>query len=353
MASTLTTALETYIAEMGGGDGLYATPMQDTFIMRTSRTVMPFRRLYRPALCVVAQGAKQLRVGDEVLNYAEGTAVAVTVEVPGNGTVTKASATEPFLGLTIDFDPRLLREVMEQLEAPPTPTDTQLGAFVETLSEPLLDCMARLVRLLATPEAVPILYPAILKEIYFWLLTGPNGGEVAKIVRSDSHTRRIADAVHFLRQNYTRTIRVEEVAEAARMGLSSFHHHFRLITQFSPLQFQKQLRLLEARRLMVAESANVTSAAIKVGYESVSQFSRDYTRQFGTPPKRDAMALKAVALPNWAPGLTPIADELLYRETPAVERVRSPVAFRPTPHVAAAREAGRPEREPALGLTAP
>lgn len=329
MSSTLTRALESYIATMGGGDGLYATPMQDTFIMRSSRTVLPFRKLYKPSLCVVAQGAKQLRVGNQVLDYAEGTAVVVSVEVPGDGTVTKASPTAPYIGLSIDFDVNLLREVIEQLDAPPRPADTQLGAFVETLSEPLRDCVARLVRLLATPEAVPILYPAILREIYFWLLTGPNGGEVAKIVRTDSHTRRIADAIHFLRRNYTRTIRVEEIADAACMGLSSFHHHFKTITCMTPLQFQKQLRLLEARRLMVVEAASVTGAAMKVGYESVSQFSREYTRQFGTPPKRDAMALKALGLPDWAPAIAPLEDRT-HATAQKETRIRPPQYYRPS-----------------------
>ncbi|MCF3934029.1 AraC family transcriptional regulator [Acuticoccus sp. M5D2P5] len=329
MASTLTTALENYIATTGGGDGLYATPMQDTFIMRSSRPVLPFRKLYRPSFCVVAQGAKQLRVGDQVLDYAAGSAVAVSVEVPGDGAVTKASAAEPFLGLSIDFDVGLLREVIAQLPAPPRATETQLGAFVETLSEPLGDCVVRLVRLLATPDAVPILHPAILKEIYFWLLTGPNGGEVSKIVRTDVHSRRIADAIHFLRRNYRRTIRVEEVAEAACMGVSSLHHHFKGITRLTPLQFQKQLRLLEARRLMVAESVSVTSAAMQVGYESVSQFSREYSRQFGTPPKRDAMALRALDLPRWAPAIAPF-DDAPEATPPTEARTRTPQSYRPS-----------------------
>ena len=132
-----------------------------------------------------------------------------------------------------------------------------LGIFVEDLSQPLADCLVRLTGLLATPRAIPVLYPAIMREICFWMLTGPNGGEVCKLVLPDSQTRRIADAIHLLRDNFTEPVRIEQLAAAARMSPSSFHQHFKTLTSMTPLQYQKQLRLLEARRLMVAGSANV------------------------------------------------------------------------------------------------
>ncbi|MCR6645835.1 MAG: AraC family transcriptional regulator [Terricaulis sp.] len=136
-----------------------------------------------------------------------------------------------------------------------------------------------------------------MRELYYWLLTGPNGGEICKVVRRDSHTRRIGDAITFLRKNLTRPVRVEEMARAARMSPSSFHEHFKTLTALSPVQFQKQLRLLEARKLMVTQAVSVTSAAYQVGYESLSQFSREYARMFGVAPKRDVEALKGRVVP--------------------------------------------------------
>jgi AraC-like DNA-binding protein len=173
--------------------------------------------------------------------------------------------------------------------------------FVERLSHQAYDCITRIAALLNTPDAIPVLYPTAVRELYYWLLTGPNGAEIAKIARRDSHTRRIADAICFLKKNLTRQVRVEEMAHAARMSPSSFHQHFKTITALTPLQFQKELRLLEARRLMVAQSATVTSAAYQVGYESLSQFSREYKRMFGASPKRDSAAMRQHIVATKAP----------------------------------------------------
>jgi len=238
-------------------------------------------------------------LGDRVFDYTDMQALVVSVELPAFGRVTRASATAPYLGMTLEFDVGIMRDVMEQLDVPPKPTgEFGLGLFVNDLSEPLIDCILRLVRMLATPKAIPVLYPSVMREIYFWLLTGANGAELCRLALPNSHTQRIADAIYILRGNFSRSIRIEELATAAHMSASSFHQHFRTLTSMTPLQYQKQLRLLEARRLMVAEAANVTEAAYQVGYESVSQFSREYARTFGMPPKRDTTVLKArVPLP--------------------------------------------------------
>ncbi|MDX2235618.1 MAG: AraC family transcriptional regulator [Hyphomonadaceae bacterium] len=298
--SALKTALETFIDARGGADGVYLTPMERVVVMRNSRDTPPDNPqhvLYTPALCVVVQGAKQITVGEDAFDYGEGFALAVSVELPALGRVTTATPDAPFLGMTIEFDVAALHDVMAQLPAPPTPSADGLGVFVEKLSDPLKECLVRLARLLAAPEGVPVLYPAIMREVYYWLLTGPNGAEVCKIARREGHTRRIADAIYFLRKNFARPIRVEELADAARMSPSSFHQHFKTLTALTPVQFQKQLRLLEARKLMVVHAASVTSAAYQVGYESLSQFSREYARMFGAPPKRDAAALKGRVVP--------------------------------------------------------
>lgn len=297
MQSELTQAIARHVARHAGPDALSPTPLPEVSLICSTQARAPFRRLYKPSLCVVAQGAKRIELEERIVDYAAGTALVVSLELPGFGGVTKASKTEPFLGLTLDFDVSLLREAMEQTPAPPGAAGGRLGVFVERLSPELEDCLLRLVRLFETPEAVPVLSPAILKELYYRLLTGPNGAEIRKIAQVDSHTRRIAEAIHLMRRDVARPLRVEEMAGAARMGVSSFHRHFKTLTSMSPLQYHKQLRLLEARRLMVAEAADVTRAAFQVGYESPSQFSREYARMFGAPPKRDAMALKAMAVP--------------------------------------------------------
>ncbi|WP_018633847.1 AraC family transcriptional regulator [Neomegalonema perideroedes] len=296
MRTELSRAVARYVDIHGGLNMALQTPVADVVVICSTQPRAPFRKLYRPSLCVVAQGAKRISLENQTLDYDAGSALAVSVEMPGCSGVTQASEAEPFLGLTIAFDVVLLREVLEQTPSPPRPSGGRLGAFVERLSAPMEDCLTRLMRLLETPEAAPVLYPALTRELYYRLLSGPNGGEICKIVRNDSHTRRIADAIHLMRRDVARPLRVEEMAEAARMGVSSFHQHFRTLTSMSPLQYHKQLRLLEARRLMVAEAANVAHAAFRVGYESPSQFSREYARMFGAPPKRDAMTLKGLPI---------------------------------------------------------
>jgi transcriptional regulator GlxA family with amidase domain len=155
--------------------------------------------------------------------------------------------------------------------------------------------MVRLVKLISNPKAISVLYPAIMREICFWLLSGPYGGEICKIAMPDSQTRRITDAIYLLRDNFTTPLRIRQLAATARMSPSSFHQHFKALTSMTPLQYQKQLRLLEARRLLLSGSVNVAGAAYQVGYESASQFSREYARAFGTPPKRSVMDIKATA----------------------------------------------------------
>jgi AraC-like DNA-binding protein len=290
MLSHLKTSVEEYIEECGGGEGLFLTPIDGLALMKTSKEVLPHHMVYKPALCVVAQGAKQLILGDQVWDYGEGTALVVSVELPAFGKVTRVTRSEPYLGLSLEFDVALMREVMDQLDVPPIPgSKRSIGLFLQVMTASLADCITRLVRLLSMPEAIPILYPLIMREICFWLLTGPNAGEVCKIALPNGNTRRIADAIHMLRENYLRPIRIAELAVTARMSPTSFHQHFKTLTSITPLQYQKQLRLLEAQRLIVADSLNVAQAALQVGYESASQFSREYARMFGKPPKRDSM----------------------------------------------------------------
>lgn len=290
MSSALLDAVEAYIEAQGGGQGLFPTVMESFNIVRSFQSMMPARRIYRPSLCVVLRGAKEILFGDDRLDYGEMQCLVVSLDLPASGRIVSASPEEPFIGLTLDLDVTMLREVLEQMEETPEPAAT-LGpcVFVGDVDEPLSNCILRLVRMAQTPKAVPILFPSVMREICYWLLSGPHGGELCKLSLPESNIMRMVKVVNHLRENYAKTLRVEALAEMARMSPSSFHQHFKALTSMTPLQFQKQLRLLEARRLMMAEAANVAEAAYHVGYESASQFSREYSRTFGIAPKRDAL----------------------------------------------------------------
>ncbi|WP_375337429.1 AraC family transcriptional regulator [Rhizobium lentis] len=286
----LLSAVTAYIDEQGGGQGLFPTPIDGFNIVRSFQAMMPMRALYRPSLCVVLQGSKEIRVGSEKLDYGAMECLVVSVEVPAKGRIVEASPETPYIGVTIDFDVATMREVLEQLDTPPTPTVSAVPCFfVGKVDEPLSDCILRLVRMSSTPKAIPILAPSVMREICYWLLNGPHGGELCKLALPESNVERVVKAVAMLHTNFAQTLRVEQLAREARMSLSSFHQHFKALTSMTPLQFQKQLRLLEARRLMVSEAASVAEAAYKVGYESASQFSREYSRTFGTAPKQDVL----------------------------------------------------------------
>lgn len=298
MLRALKEAIQSYIDSTAGrADGRFQTPVEALSVSRVSQPVMPHHMIYRPTICIVVQGAKQIMVGDRVFDYHEMQSLVVTFEVPALGQITKASEEEPYIGLNIDFDAGILREVMEAMEEPPRPAgDGAAGVFVQDFDGLLADCVLRLMRLTQTPKAIPVLYPAIMREICYWLLTGPNGAEVSKLALPGSHARRMTDAINLLRENFAEPMRIEQLAAVARMSPSSFHQHFKQLTAMTPLQYQKNLRLLEARRLMVSGGVSVASAAYQVGYESASQFSREYARMFGTPPKRNVTEMKVQPL---------------------------------------------------------
>ena len=296
------------------GPSPFITAVPGLTLLRSDHEKRPNHLLYKPALCIVVQGAKWTTFGDRRFEYRPGQALVVTVEMPAFGTVAEASPTEPYLGVIIEFDLGLMHEVIESLESLDSPPrvdgDVGRGVFVTDFDGPLADCALRMVRLLATPRAIPVLYPAIMREICYWLLVGPHGGEVMEMTMAKSHTRSVISAIHSLRDRFSEPIRIEELASAARMSPSAFHRQFKSITSLTPLQYQKQLRLLEARRLMVAEEANVETAAYQVGYESPSQFSREYSRMFGMSPHRDVSSLRdaaALLRASTAPKVTPAA----------------------------------------------
>jgi AraC-like DNA-binding protein len=286
--------------EAQAGSSPFITSVPGLTLLRSDRVKRINHLIYKPALCIVAQGAKWTTFGDRRFEYRAGQALVVTVEMPAFGTVAEASPTEPYLGVIIEFDLGIIRDVMESMETldilPVMNDDVGRGVFVTNFDGPLADCALRMVRLLETPQAIPILYPAIMREICYWLLSGPDGSEVIRMTLGKNHTRDVLHAIHALRDRFAEPIRIEELATAAHLSPSAFHRQFKSITSMTPLQYQKQLRLLEARRLMVAEEVNVETAAFQVGYESPSQFSREYSRLFGMPPRRDVVSLRETIL---------------------------------------------------------
>lgn len=277
------------------GKSPFATPIDRMAIMRSDHPKPPSHMIFRPSMCVVAQGAKWATFGGHQLEYRAGQALVIGVETPSIGRVVEASADEPCLVLAFELDLALMRNVAEELDSPPRPAgEPGRSVLVTDFQGPLADCALRLVRLLDTPKAIPALYAGIMREICYWLLTGPHGGDIARLTLANSPARPVIHALHNLRDRFRETVRIEELAAIARMSASAFHRHFKALTAMTPLQYQKQLRLLEARRLMVLDAVNVQTACFQVGFESPSQFSREYTRKFGTSPKRDTKAMKTV-----------------------------------------------------------
>ncbi len=278
------------------GESLFATAIDGLTILRSDHEISHPHIIIKPALCIVAQGAKWTMFGDRRFDYSAGQALVVSVEAPASGRVIQASPSEPYLGVIIELDLGVMREVMEGLDSPlVVEGNARNGIFVTAVNPSVADCALRAVRLLDAPKAIPMLYPLIMREICYWLLTGPHGGEVAKMTLATNHTRRVITAIHALRDRYAEPVRIEELASIAQLSPSAFHRQFKALTSMTPLQYQKQLRLLEARRLMASSIANVETAAFQVGYESPSQFSREYSRMFGTSPRRDVVSLRQKA----------------------------------------------------------
>jgi AraC-like DNA-binding protein len=238
-----------------------------------------------------------------ITGYRAGEALVIGVETPSVGRVIEASPDAPCLVMALELDLAILRSVAETLDPPPRPSEAVgLGVFVSDFQGPLADCALRLARLLETPAAIPALQPGIMREIGYWLLTGPHGADIARMMAVSGPSHRLQRAVQALRERFAKPVRIDELAAIAQMSPSSFHRQFKALTSFTPLQYQKQLRLLEARRLMTARGFNVEAAGFQVGYESASQFSREYARTFGAPPKRDVKRLQAVAETEGAAG---------------------------------------------------
>lgn len=281
------------VLRFSSGEGMHASAVAGLHCIRLSAPYAPLPTVYRPSFCVIVQGAKQVLLEEEVYRYAPSQFLAVSVDLPLVGQVLEASADAPYLCVAIDIDARQIAELVEQ-GGPigPAPRDTPRGLFVGELDEATQDTVLRLARLLATPREIPVLAPLLMREFHFRVLSGPFGASIAQMAMAGSHTHRIAQVIQHIRSQLAAPLRIEELASLAHMSRSAFHQQFKAVTAMSPLQYQKRLRLTEARQILLAEQTDAASAAYRVGYQSASQFSREYARMFGAPPIRDVACLR-------------------------------------------------------------
>lgn len=276
-------------------EGQECAPIPQMYLARTSTSLpQPIPVLYEPALVVVAQGMKRVGLGDEELTYDATSYLLNSVALPILGCVVTASRAKPYLSVRIPLHPAAIGPVLKQAQLAPERAPSK-GLDVSPLDASLLDAVLRLVQLADAPEHAPVLAPLILHEIVYRLLVAGHGARLQHIVMAGGGTHRIARAIAWLREHFDQTMRVEQLAKRIGMSPSGLHAHFRAVTGMSPLQYQKTLRLHEARRILVAEEIDTATAGFRVGYNDPSQFTREYRRLFGAPPLRDLARLRADA----------------------------------------------------------
>lgn len=274
-------------------DGIHQTAIGALRLGRASEPLPPHCGFQEPSFCLIAQGAKRVLLADEVYEYDPSRILVASVDLPVIGQVVRATPEQPFFGFVLRLDPVEVAEVASHARlAPPADATTLRGICVGEAGPELLEAVARLLRLLETPADIPALAPLVQREILYRLLRCENGWRIAQMTAAHGHSQRVRDAISWLRANFAEPLHIDAFARRVNMSPSSLHHHFKAVTAMSPLQYQKQLRLQEARRLLLAEDVDAATAGHRVGYESASQFSREYNRMFGQPPARDSRRLR-------------------------------------------------------------
>lgn len=273
-----------------------ASAIEDLYLVRYRESVRSMPALAQPALCVLAQGSKTLFLGDERYAYDPLHYMVVSVTLPISGALLEASPENPSLGFRMDIDPAQISQLIAESSPMMVPNlPSGRGLYVERTDPQLLDALLRLLRLLDSPRDIPVLAPLIRREILYRLLRGPQGHRLYEIALANSQTHRVCQAITWLNRHYQQPLRIEDLAREVNLSTSTLHHRFKAVTSMSPLQYQKQLRLQEARRLMLNDGLEAAVAGYRVGYESPSQFSREYSRLYGAPPIRDVARLRANA----------------------------------------------------------
>lgn len=265
-------------------EGVATTPIPGVFILSETAPSMLQFAITKPLLALVLQGRKRVTMGSHTFDFGMGESLLVTMDVPTVSQVITASAATPYYSFVVELDAAVITELvgdMDKLEASP-----DLPVRVDQIEEDVAETALHLLKLLDRPHALKMLGRQLVRELHYWLLSGRYGKSMRALGNTDSHARRIARAVDIIRAKYDQSLRIKTLADTAGMSISVFHKHFRNVTTLTPLQFQKQLRLVEARKLMLVQGAAISTAAHRVGYESVTQFTREYSRMFGQPPAR-------------------------------------------------------------------
>ena len=288
--NTLLDVVGRYAETHGDRGGLAKTSVDGVTAVRATAPSGLVHAVSQPLVCLVLQGSKQVTMGTQSFAFTGGDSLLITADVPTVNQITQASLAVPYLSLVLELDLSVIAELALQMG--PGPEPGQAPVRVDATEAEVADAALRLMRLLDRPEAMAVLQKQMVRELHYWLLAGRLGPAIRRLGWPDGHAQRMARAVRVLRADFAQPLPVERLAGLAGMSVSSFHHHFRSATSLSPLQFQKQLRLIEARRLMLSEGVSASSAAFSVGYESVSQFTREYGRLFGSPPVRETEAAR-------------------------------------------------------------
>lgn len=282
------------IEHLTPGDGIHSTAIPSLELIRASEVSHPIYSIHQPALCIVAQGSKLVILGQESYTYDQSQYLVASVNLPISGQVIQATADHPYLCFRLDFDSGQIFDLIQNMASlqPKPDTSTRRGLFVSSTKSMLLEAVIRLVRLLDTPDDIPVLAPLFIREILYRIIQDEHGHSIKQFAIQNSHAMHIAEVIEVIQSDYAKPLRIEQLAAMINMSSSSLHHHFKAITSMSPLQFQKQIRLQEARRMLLAGSTDAADAAFQVGYESPSQFSREYARMYGLPPKSDIKRLR-------------------------------------------------------------
>lgn len=290
MTQTLLDAVSRYADAHANVDGVAVTPISGLTLIRATRPSELQYAISKPLVALVVQGRKRVKMGSNVFDFGIGDSLLIAADVPTVSQITDARVGCPYYSLVLDLDPALLAELSLEMKLAPTSETSPIST--EPTDAEVADAAQRLMHLLERPASIPVLGSQLVREMHYWLLTGQHGSAIGRLGWSNGIVQRIAKAVALLRREFAKPLPVDQLAAVAGMSPSSFHQHFREVTSLSPLQFQKQLRLIEARRRMIADGVSASTAAFDVGYESVPQFTREYRRMFGMPPVRDASAAR-------------------------------------------------------------
>lgn len=296
------------IARFAKEDGDHPTAIPGVSVHRRSGTGTKSCGSYRPSLALIAQGAKQVVLGDDVYRYGGADYLLTSIDLPVTTQIVEASEDKPYLSVMFGIDTTRISSLLEHAGNGGTPAPSARGMTVSSMTLELEDAAIRLLKLLDRPEDIPALLPLIEQEIIYRLLTGPQSARLRQMAVTESQSHQISRACVWLKEHYALPLKIEELASRVSMSVSSLHHHFKAITAMSPMQYQKQLRLQEARRLMLEDMLDAGSAGHQVGYESQSQFSREYARQFGEPPLRDVGRVRRSLMDRLTGGMEMLSE---------------------------------------------